>query len=174
MSDQQQHKQEERHPILGKPATGRTERTCVLIKPDGVQRNLIGATVSAFERKGYTLVAMKMLVPCKQQVEYHYREMAPYEFFPGLVGYMLSGPSVAMVWSGRGVISMGRKIVGPPMPRNAKSGTLRGKYTVSIARNALHASDHEQQAEEEILLWFPEGLNSWTSCKQEWISEANA
>ena len=132
------------------PSAGaRTERTCVLIKPDGVQRNLIGTTISAFERKGYTLVAMKMLIPCKQQVEYHYREMAAYSFFPSLVKYMLSAPSVVMVWSGNDVIHMGRKVIGPPMPRNAKSGTLRGKYTESIARNALHASAHEKEAQEE-------------------------
>ena len=147
------------------------ERTCILIKPDGVQRSLIGKTISAFERKGYTLVAMKMLIPCKQQVEYHYREMAKYNFFPSLVQYMLSSPSVVMVWSGKDVIHMGRKIIGPPMPRNAKSGTLRGKYTESIARNALHASAHEQEAQEEILLWFPEGLTSWTSCKRRWVSQ---
>lgn len=147
------------------------ERTCILIKPDGVQRNLIGKTISAFERKGYTLVAMKMLIPCKQQVEYHYREMAAYDFFPSLVQYMLSSPSVVMVWSGKDVIHMGRKIIGPPMPRNAKSGTLRGKCAESIARNALHASAHEKEAQEEISLWFPEGLTCWTSCKQRWVSE---
>ena len=155
----------------GSNHTRNVERTCILIKPDGVQRNLIGKTISAFERKGYTLVAMKMLIPCKQQVEYHYREMAAYDFFPSLVQYMLSSPSVVMVWGGKDVIHMGRKIIGPPMPRNAKSGTLRGKYTESIARNALHASAHEKEAQEEISLWFPEGLTCWTSCKQRWVSE---
>jgi nucleoside-diphosphate kinase len=147
------------------------ELTCVIIKPDGVQRSLVGHTLSAFERKGYALVAMKMLTPCQQQVECHYREMAQYNFFPGLIKYMLSSPSVVMVWSGPDAIRMGRKLVGPPMPRNAKSGTLRGKYTESIGRNALHASAHAEEAWQEIKLWFPEGLVHWTSCRRRWVSE---
>jgi len=158
-------------PIYGVPGTKR-ERSFIAIKPDGVHRNLAGEVINRFESKGYKLVAIKVIVPSKQHAEKHYADLSSRPFFPGLVKYFSSGPVVAMVWEGKGVIAGGRKLVGATDPNAAEPGTIRGDHAISIGRNIIHGSDSPESAKAEISLWFKdEDIAEYELAEDKWINE---
>lgn len=148
------------------------ERTFIAIKPDGVQRGLAGDIIRRFEVKGFTLVGLKLVQVSRELAEQHYDVHRGKPFFSGLVSFITSGPVVAMVWGGEGVVASARKIIGATNPLNAEPGTIRGDYGVSIGRNLIHGSDAVETAQREISLWFQEEeLCSWQSSLTAWIYE---
>jgi nucleoside-diphosphate kinase len=148
------------------------ERTFVMIKPDGVQRFLVGEIISRFERRGYKLVGMKFLQPSEYLLRQHYTDLASLPFFPKLLAYVSSGPVVAMIWEGTAAVSNGRKMVGATRPGESLPGTIRGDYALDVGRNVIHASDSVESARREIGLWFTEAEQAtWTSAQQAWIYE---
>jgi nucleoside-diphosphate kinase len=143
-----------------------------MIKPDGVQRNLVGEIIRRFEAKGFTLVGLKLMSVSKELAEKHYDVHKERPFFPGLVQFITSGPVVAMVWEGDGVIASARKIIGATNPLNAEPGTIRGDYGVTVGRNLIHGSDAPETAQNEIALWFKdEELVSWQPSLTSWLYE---
>lgn len=132
------------------------ERTFIAIKPDGVQRKLVGEIVRRFEAKGFTLVGMKLMSVSRELAEKHYEVHKERPFFAGLVKFITSAPVVAMVWEGDGVVASARKIIGATNPLSAEPGTIRGDYGVSVGRNLIHGSDAIETATREIELWFDE------------------
>ena len=143
-----------------------------MIKPDAVQRGLVGEIVGRFEKKGYKLVAMKMATPSMAHLEQHYCDLKDKKFFPGLIAYMASGPVVAMVWEGRDAVAGGRRLLGATKPSDSAPGTIRGDLCVDVGRNMCHGSDSVASAKAEIDLWFPEGVAAWTQCTSAWVHEA--
>ena len=150
----------------------RTERTYVMVKPDGVHRGLVGEILKRFETRGYKLVALKMLSPSREHVEKHYEDLKTKKFFPGLVDYMLTGPVVATVWEGTQAVKVGRKIVGETDPIESQPGTIRGDFCIEKGRNIIHASDSVDNANKEINLWFSqEEVQSWSKVDEKMIYE---
>nr|XP_057917592.1 nucleoside diphosphate kinase B-like [Doryrhamphus excisus]XP_057917593.1 nucleoside diphosphate kinase B-like [Doryrhamphus excisus] len=147
-----------------------TERTFIAIKPDGVQRGIIGEVISRFEKKGFKLVAMKMLQASEDLLMQHYIDLKDRPFFPTLINYMSSGPVVAMVWEGKGVVKTGRVMLGETNPAESKPGTIRGDFCIDVSKNIIHGSDLVENAKKEISLWFKdEELNTYTSCAFSWL-----
>jgi nucleoside-diphosphate kinase len=142
-----------------------------MIKPDGVQRGLVGEIIKRFEAKGYKLVAMKLTKPSQEHMETHYEDLKSKKFFPGLISYMTSGPVVAMVWEGANVVIEGRKMLGATMPSESAMGTIRGDFCIEVGRNICHGSDSVESANKEISHWFPEGITEWESCANAWVYE---
>ncbi|CBZ29691.1 nucleoside diphosphate kinase b [Leishmania mexicana MHOM/GT/2001/U1103] len=141
-----------------------SERTFIAVKPDGVQRGLAGEIICRFERKGYKLVALKMLQPTTEQAEGHYKDLSSKPFFPALVKYFSSGPIVCMVWEGKNVVKGGRMLLGATNPADSHPGTIRGDFAVDVGRNVCHGSDSVESAEREIAFWFKaDELACWTS-----------
>ncbi|THU63369.1 hypothetical protein C4D60_Mb01t15050 [Musa balbisiana] len=150
------------------------ERTFIAIKPDGVQRGLIAEIISRFERKGFKLVAIKIVVPSKEFAEKHYYDLKERPFFNGLCDFLSSGPVIAMVWEGEGVIKYGRKLIGATDPQKSEPGTIRGDLAVVVGRNIIHGSDGPETAKDEIALWFTSSeLVSYTSNAEKWIYGVN-
>ncbi|ONK73459.1 uncharacterized protein A4U43_C04F31740 [Asparagus officinalis] len=147
------------------------EQTFIMIKPDGVQRGLVGEIISRFEKKGFYLKAMKLITVNKSFAEKHYEDLSSRPFFPALVNYIISGPVVAMVWEGKNVVSTGRKIIGATNPADSAPGTIRGDYAIVMGRNIIHGSDSVENARKEIALWFPEGISEFKSSLHPWIYE---
>uniref|UniRef100_A0A8C7AZI9 Nucleoside diphosphate kinase n=2 Tax=Mustelidae TaxID=9655 RepID=A0A8C7AZI9_NEOVI len=148
------------------------ERTFIAIKPDGVQRSLVGEIIKRFEQKGFRLVAMKLIQASEDLLKEHYIDLKDRPFFAGLVKYMQSGPVVAMVWEGLNVVKTGRVMLGETNPADSKPGTIRGDFCIQVGRNIIHGSDSVESAEKEIGLWFqPEELVDYKSCAQSWIYE---
>jgi nucleoside-diphosphate kinase len=148
------------------------ERTFLAIKPDGVQRQLVGDIIRRLEAKGFTLVGLKLMQVSKDLAAEHYGEHKEKSFFPGLVEFITSGPVVAMVWEGKGVVASARKMIGVTNPLNSEPGTIRGDYGVDVGRNIIHGSDAVETAQREIALWFqPAELVSWTPTLTSWIYE---
>jgi len=148
------------------------ERTFIAIKPDGVQRGLVGEIISRFEQKGFTLVGLKMLQVSKELAETHYAVHKERPFFAGLVEFITSGPVVAMVWEGDGVIAAARKLIGATNPLTAEPGTIRGDFGSNIGRNIIHGSDAPETAQQEVSLWFSDTeLASWVPTMMPWIHE---
>ncbi|MEM8806156.1 MAG: nucleoside-diphosphate kinase [Cyanobacteria bacterium P01_G01_bin.38] len=148
------------------------ERTFLMIKPDGVQRGLISDIIGRYEKKGFTLVGMKLMAVSRELAEKHYDVHREKPFFGGLVDFITSGPVVAMVWEGEGVVASARKIIGATNPLTAEPGTIRGDYGITIGRNIIHGSDAIETARTEISLWFSEDeLTSWDSSAKGWIYE---
>ncbi|XP_051523607.1 nucleoside diphosphate kinase A-like [Myxocyprinus asiaticus] len=146
------------------------ERTFIAIKPDGVQRGLVGEIIKRFEQKGFRLVAMKLIQASEDLLRQHYSDLMDRPFFPGLVSYMSSGPVVAMVWEGFNVIKTGRVMLGETNPTDSKPGTIRGDFCVQVGRNIIHGSDSVDSANTEISLWFsPEELCDYFKCQHSWI-----
>lgn len=134
-----------------------SERSFIMIKPDGVSRQLVGKIVDRFESRGYKLVAIKSVIPSEELAREHYADLSARPFFPALVKYITQGtPVVAMVWEGKDVIRQGRRMVGATNPLEADPGSIRGAYAVSVGRNIIHASDGFDSATKEIGLWFNE------------------
>jgi nucleoside-diphosphate kinase len=148
------------------------ERTFIAIKPDGVQRGLIADIIGRYERKGFKLVAAKLVHPTKAFAEEHYADLKEKPFFGGLTDFLSSGPVFAMVWEGEGVVKYGRKIIGATNPANSEPGTVRGDYAIVTGRNIIHGSDGPETAAAEIKLWFkPEELFSYTKDTDKWVYE---
>ncbi|KAI0490391.1 nucleoside diphosphate kinase [Xylaria cf. heliscus] len=149
-----------------------TEQTFIAIKPDGVQRGLVGPIISRFESRGYKLAAIKLVTPGKAHLEQHYADLKDKPFFAGLVEYMNSGPIVAMVWEGRDAVKTGRTLLGATNPLASAPGTIRGDFAIDVGRNVCHGSDSVENAKKEIALWFKEGeVVSWKSAQASWIYE---
>ena len=148
------------------------ERTFVAIKPDGVQRRLVGELIHRFERRGLTLVGLKLMSVSRQLAEQHYAEHAGKGFFAGLVDYITSGPIVAMVWEGKNAAALCRQTIGATKPEAAAPGSIRGDYAVEIGRNLVHGSDSPDSGAREVGLWFrPEELVSSDVTLAKWIWE---
>jgi nucleoside-diphosphate kinase len=145
------------------------ERTLVLIKPDGVQRGLIGEIVGRFERKGLKVVAMRMLSVPLELAERHYAVHADRHFYAGLVEFITSGPVAAIALEGPDAIGTVRRLVGKTMPNEAEPGTIRGDLGISGLRNLVHASDAPHTAKEELALWFDEGVLDYERAVDTWI-----
>lgn len=148
------------------------ERTYVMVKPDGVQRNLVGEIVARYEKKGYKLAAMKLIRLTKEMAETHYAEHAGKGFFAGLVEYITSGPVVAMVLEGQDVVAGIRAMNGATNPANAASGTIRGDMAIEVGRNVVHASDSVESAAREIGIYFkPEEIITYEKAGDTWLYE---
>ena len=148
------------------------ERTFLMIKPDGVQRNLVGEVIKRLENKGFTLVGLKLMAVSRELAEKHYDVHKERPFFGSLVEFIISSPVVAMVWEGKGVVASARKIIGGTNPLEADPGTIRGDYGVDIGRNLIHGSDAIETATREISLWFKEEeLCSWENTMKTWLYE---
>jgi nucleoside-diphosphate kinase len=115
---------------------------------------LVGEIISRFEKRGYKLVAMKLVHASKEHLEKHYEDLSSKAFFPGLVKYMASGPVCAMVWEGKDVVKQGRAMLGATNPLASQPGTIRGDYAIDVGRNICHGSDAVESAKKEISLWF--------------------
>ncbi|KAG4300677.1 hypothetical protein PCANB_003027 [Pneumocystis canis] len=140
------------------------EKTFIAVKPDGVQRGLIGKIIDRFEQRGYKLVAIKLLNASRAQLEQHYAELQGKPFFNGLITYMMSGPICAMVWQGKGVVETGRRILGKTNPLDSAPGTVRGDFAIDVGRNVCHGSDSITSAQKEISLWFNyDEILNWNS-----------
>ena len=150
-----------------------TERTFIAIKPDGVQRGLISEIIGRFEKKGFKLVGLKQLIPSKELAQKHYGVHKERPFFDNLVDFISSGPVVAMVWEGEGVILNARKLIGATKPLEAEPGTIRGDLAIDIGRNIIHGSDGFETAAFEINLWFEDSeINGWEPSDLKWREEA--
>jgi nucleoside-diphosphate kinase len=145
------------------------ERTFLMVKPDGVQRNLIGEIVSRFEKKGFQLVGAKLMNIPVELAEKHYAEHKERPFFGELVEFITSGPVFAMVWEGENIIATARQMMGTTNPKDALPGTIRGDYGVTVGKNIIHGSDSPESAKREIALFFDESelvqskklINEW-------------
>jgi nucleoside-diphosphate kinase len=146
------------------------ERTLVLVKPDGVQRGLVGEILARFERKGFKLVGLRLLSVPREMAERHYAVHAGKPFYPSLVEFITSGPVAALALEGPDVIATVRRMVGKTMPNQAEPGTIRGDLGVSGLRNLIHASDAPETAAEELALWFgSDGLLDYERAIDAWI-----
>ncbi|MHB8718975.1 MAG: nucleoside-diphosphate kinase [Candidatus Dormibacteria bacterium] len=149
-----------------------TERTLVLVKPDAVQRGLIGEIIGRLERRGLHPVALKLMAISRDLAERHYGEHREKPFFGGLVDFITSSPVVAMVWEGPGAVAAVRAMMGATNPSNSAPGTIRGDLAVSLAMNVVHGSDSPESAAREVALFFAESeLVEWTSVAQGWLEE---
>jgi len=149
------------------------ERTFIAIKPDGVQRGLVGEVIARFERKGYQLVALKFIQVTKEHAEKHYEDLKEKPFYKGLCDYISSGPVVAMVWQGKGVVKGGRTLVGATNPADSLPGTIRGDFCIDVGRNVIHGSDSVENAQKEIHHWFSgeHDLVDWTPVEKPFVYE---
>ncbi len=148
------------------------ERTLVLVKPDGVQRGLIGEVISRLERRGLRLVAAKFMQVSKNLAETHYAIHKGKPFYEGLIAYITSAPVMAMVWEGPNAVAAVRQTMGSTRPTEAAPGTLRHDFALEVGRNLTHASDEPANAESEVALWFKkEELVNWTREVDKWIFE---
>ncbi|MDG6218746.1 MAG: nucleoside-diphosphate kinase [Candidatus Thermoplasmatota archaeon] len=148
------------------------EQTFVMIKPDGVQRGLIGRIVQRFEQRGIKIKAMKLVSVSKELAEKHYGIHKGKPFFEPTVEYITSSPVVAMVLEGENVISLVRKMMGKTNPSDAQSGTIRGDFGQFIGRNIIHGSDGEDTAAFEIGLWFSKDeLTTYNRIDEPWLIE---
>ena len=149
-----------------------TERTFLAVKPDGVQRGLVGEILQRFERKGFKLVGLKLMQVTQEMAENHYGEHKGKPFFNGLVEYITSSPIVGMVWEGPNVVATARTMMGATNPKDSAPGTIRGDYAVDIGRNIIHGSDSNESAAREISIFFTEAeITSWDRSNDGWIIE---
>ncbi|MGH2582606.1 MAG: nucleoside-diphosphate kinase [Anaerolineales bacterium] len=148
------------------------ERSLVLVKPDGVQRGLIGEVITRLERRGLRLIASKFLNVSKDLAENHYAEHKGKPFYSGLIEYITSAPVMAMVWEGPDAVAAIRQTMGATKPTEAAPGSLRHDFALQIGRNLTHASDKPERGEQEVTLWFDENeLVSWKRDLDHWLYE---
>ncbi|RDW19072.1 nucleoside-diphosphate kinase [Oceanobacillus arenosus] len=146
------------------------EKTFVMVKPDGVQRNLVGEIINRFERKGFQLVGAKLMVISNELAETHYGEHKEKAFFGELVDFITSGPVFAMVWEGEDAVTTARNLIGKTNPSEANPGTIRGDFGVIVGKNIIHGSDSLESAEREINLFFKQNeLISYEKQVSAWI-----
>lgn len=148
------------------------ERTFIMIKPDAVQRGLVGEILSRFEKKGIKLVAMKLVVVSRELAEKHYAVHKGKPFYPSTINYIISSPIIAMVLEGNNVIDMVRQMIGSTDPQKAEMGSIRGDLGQFIGRNIVHGSDSSETADFEIHLWFkPEEIIDYKRIDEDWLAE---
>lgn len=148
------------------------ERTLVLVKPDGVQRGLIGEVIARLERRGLRLVGAKFMQVSRELAETHYAEHKGKPFYEGLLSYITSAPVMAMVWEGPNAAAAVRQTVGATKPMEAAPGTIRHDFALEVGRNLIHASDKPETGERETALWFKqEELVAWTRAVDAWVFE---
>jgi nucleoside-diphosphate kinase len=148
------------------------DRTFVMVKPDGVQRGLVGEIVSRFEAKGLKLIAARFEALPEVRVNDQYREHLEKPFFPSLKKYIMGGPCFLMVWEGRNVVAIVRTLIGTTNPQEAAPGTIRGDFGIDIGRNVIHASDSPESAAREIAIHFkPSELSLYTRIDESVIYE---
>jgi nucleoside-diphosphate kinase len=148
------------------------EQTLILVKPDGVQRGLIGAIIERFERRGLKLAGMKFIQMSRELAEEHYAVHRERPFYQSLVTYITSGPVVAMVWLGKDAVAAARATVGATNPAAAAPGTIRGDLAMEIGRNLVHGSDSVENAGKEVSLFFQaDELVDWNRHSDGWIQE---
>lgn len=146
------------------------ERTFVMVKPDGVQRGLIGEIIARMERRGIKLAGLKLMQISPQLAAEHYREHEGKLFFDGLIGFITSGPAAAMVLEGENVVAMVRAMMGATNPKDSAPGTIRGDFGVSIDKNIIHGSDSPLSAAREIGLFFAPGeIIDYTRALDKWV-----
>ena len=148
------------------------EKTLVLVKPDAVQRGLIGEVTSRLERRGLRLVAAKFLAVSQELAETHYAIHKGKPFYEGLIAYITSAPVMAMVWEGPNAVTAIRQTMGATRPTEASPGSLRHDFALEVGRNLTHASDSVENGEKEVALWFKsEELVDWTRAIDTWVFE---
>ena len=146
------------------------ERTYLMIKPDGVQRNLVGEIISRFEKKGFQLVGLKLIQISPELAAKHYGEHEGKPFYGELLSFITSGPVVAMVWQGLNAVAVVRTMMGKTNPADAAPGTIRGDLAVFMGNNVVHGSDSPESAEREIKLFFsPAELVSYNKVTDCWL-----
>jgi nucleoside-diphosphate kinase len=145
------------------------QRTFVILKPDAVQRALVGEILGRFERKGLKIVGMKFMLASEEAAKKHYQEHAEKPFFGGLVQFITSSPLLALVLEGDEAVTVARTLIGATDGRKAAPGTIRGDFGCSKSNNLVHGSDSPESAERELAIWFPEKLIAWTPCAQAWV-----
>ena len=146
------------------------QQTLILLKPDGVQRRLLGEVIGRFERKGLRLAGLKLLKPSRDLAEKHYAVHKGKPFYDSLLEFITSGPTVAMVWEGREAVGVARTLMGVTDGTKAPPATIRGDFALSVQNNLVHGSDSPENAKAEIALWFrPDELVSYKSADAEWI-----
>jgi nucleoside-diphosphate kinase len=148
------------------------DQTFLMIKPDGVQRGLVGEIVARFEKKGLKLVAAKFESLPEERVMEHYSEHKSKPFFPGLKSYIMSGPCFLMVWEGKNVVSITRQMIGATNPAEALPGTIRGDFALEIGMNVIHGSDSDETAKREIAIHFKkEEITSYERVDEKYLYE---
>jgi len=148
------------------------QRTLVLVKPDGVQRGLIGRIVARLEQRGLKLIAMKMMRISPQLAGRHYAEHRGKPFYDGLIAFITSGPVVAMIWEGREAVTVVRSVMGSTDPLKAAPGTIRGDLALDLGMNLIHGSDSVDRAESEMALFFSaDELHEYERTADRWIRE---
>ena len=148
------------------------ERTYIMIKPDGVQRGLVGEITKRFEQRGYKLQALKLFQADEALLKQHYKDLVEKPFFPSLLEYMMSGPVTCMVWEGTNAVKVGRMMLGETNPQASLPGSIRGDFSIEVGRNICHGSDSVENAEKEIKLCFKDDeIIDWTSHSKEWVHE---
>ena len=148
------------------------EQTLVFIKPDGVQRGLIGEIIARLEKRGLKLVAAKFIDVSEEFAGQHYAIHKGKPFYDSLLDYITSAPVMAMVWEGKGAVDAVRQTMGDTRPIDGTPGSVRQDFGLEIGRNLTHASDSVENAKKEIELWFkPEEIISWKRALDEWIFE---
>jgi nucleoside-diphosphate kinase len=148
------------------------QRTLVLVKPDGVQRGLVGAIVARLERRGLKLIGLKMMRITKDVAARHYAEHQGKAFYDGLIAFITSGPVVAMIWEGREAVIVVRSLMGATDPLKAAPGTIRGDLALDLGMNLIHGSDSPARADTEIALFFGQGeLHNYDRTVDRWIRE---
>jgi nucleoside-diphosphate kinase len=146
------------------------QQTLILLKPDAVQRRLIGEITGRFERKGLRLAGLKLVRAPREQAEKHYAVHKGKPFYESLLSFLTSGPTVAMVWEGREAVTVGRNLMGLTDGAKAPPGTVRGDYAISVQNNLVHGSDSPENAKLEIELWFkPEELVAFDPTDAAWV-----
>ncbi len=148
-----------------------SERTFVIVKPDAVQRGLVGEILSRFEKRGLKLVNLRMLQVDEQLARQHYAVHAAKPFFAGLIEFLCSAPVVVLVLEAPNAILLVRNMVGATDPVQATAGSIRADYGTDIGRNLVHASDGPETAAQEIALWFGDRTLEWDQTMREWITE---
>jgi len=148
------------------------ERSLVLVKPDGVQRALIGEVISRLERRGLRLVAAKFMRVSRELADTHYAIHQGKPFYDGLISYITSAPVMAMVWEGPNAVAAIRQTMGATRPTEAAPGSLRHDFALEVGRNLTHASDTPENGANEVALWFrQEELVNWTREVDRWVFE---
>ena len=147
------------------------ERTFIIVKPDAVQRGLVGEIIARFERRGLKLMAMRMMQVSEELAREHYAVHEGRPFFEGLISYITSAPVVTMVLEGTDAIAVVRNTVGATRPAEAAPGTIRADFGLEVGRNLVHASDGSETAASEIALWFGNELVEWERATDPWVFE---
>ena len=148
------------------------EQTLVLVKPDGVQRGLVGEIIARLERRGLKLAGLKLMQVDEALARQHYAEHVERAFFPSLLQFITAAPVVAMVWEANNAVALVRQTLGETNPANSPAGTIRGDFGIDIGRNLTHGSDSPESAEREVNLFFrPEEIISYARSLDAWITE---